>query len=221
VNCALDLELGSFVAVKNETGNQVTASILLIRHAAHADLGERLSGRGEAPGLTEAGYQQAGALARMLETAPLAAVHASPRQRAQETARAIAAPHGLPVETADALDEVDFGAWTGQRYDDLEHDPAWTRWNTERSTARALGGESMGEAQQRATDHVRKVALENGGATVALVSHCDIIRSVIADALDLSLDRLLRFDVDPASVSQLEVAEWGCRVASINQRAAA
>lgn len=199
----------------------MTTSILLIRHAAHADLGERLSGRGEAPGLTAEGCRQATNCGQFLERVPLAAVHASPRQRAQETAHSIAAPHGLPVETAPALDEVDFGEWTGRRYADLDGDPAWQLWNEQRSTARTLGGESMGEAQQRATDHVRKVAREHQGSTVALVSHCDIIRSVIADALGLSLDSLLRFDVDPASVSRLDVADGGCRVISINERAAA
>ncbi|MCA1652837.1 MAG: histidine phosphatase family protein [Sphingomicrobium sp.] len=199
----------------------MTTSILLIRHAAHADLGQRLSGRGPAPGLTAHGRDQAESVATHLADTALGAVHASPRQRAQETAQAIATRHGLSVTTAGALDEVDFGEWTGRRYDALEIEPAWTQWNTSRASARPPGGETMVAAQERASAHVREVACAHEGGTVAMVSHCDIIRSVIAGALGLPLDNLLRFDVDPASVSRLSVGGWGMQVASINERAAA
>lgn len=50
------------------------------------------------------------------------------------------------------------------------------------------------------------------------VSHCDIIRGLIAYYLGLPLDNLLRFDIDPASVSRLVVGSWGARVMSMNER---
>jgi broad specificity phosphatase PhoE len=53
---------------------------------------------------------------------------------------------------------------------------------------------------------------------VALVSHCDIIRGIIAHYLGLPLDNLLRFDIDPASVSRIVVGDWGARVISVNER---
>jgi broad specificity phosphatase PhoE len=53
---------------------------------------------------------------------------------------------------------------------------------------------------------------------VVAVSHCDIIRGLIAYYLGLPLDNLLRFDIDPASVSRLMVGSWGARVISVNER---
>lgn len=164
-----------------------------------------------------AGVEQAARLGSWLRSEPIAEVHASPRERTQQTGRAIRPD----VVTADALDEVDFGMWTGSSYEGLQGDPAWDRWNQERATASTPGGESMAEAQDRAVEYVRRVAAEFADRTVALVSHCDIIRSIVAWVLGLSLNRILSFDVDPASVTRLTVGVWGARLVTLNERATA
>lgn len=79
------------------------------------------------------------------------------------------------------------------------------------------GGESMAEAVARIAGHVARLAAERLGATVALVSHSDMIRGFVARCLGLSLDNLLRFEIAPASVSRVEVAGWGARVISLNE----
>jgi ribonuclease H / adenosylcobalamin/alpha-ribazole phosphatase len=199
----------------------VSAQIVLIRHAAHAHLGTVLSGRLPALALSEQGRAQAEALSRHLASARLAALHASPVERAQETAAAIAARHpGLTVETQPPLNEVDFGDWQGQSFSELAADPRWDAWNAERGVAAAPGGETMAAAQERAWDHVERTALSNPGAVVAMVSHCDVIRAVVAHVLGLPLDRLLAFEVDPASLTRLEVGAWGARLLSLNQTCA-
>jgi broad specificity phosphatase PhoE len=198
--------------------SEMTATILLIRHAAHVELGRVLSGRRRDVALSREGLEQAEIVADLLGTAPMAAVYSSPRERAWYTARDIAEPHGLTVQIHDALDEVDFGTWTGMSFADLEQELAWHEWNKARGSARCPGGESMTEAMRRALGALEAIAERHPGETVAAVTHCDIIRAVIAHALGLPLDNLLRFDVDPASVSRLVLGEWGARVASINER---
>jgi len=196
----------------------VTAQILLIRHAAHGQIGAVLSGRTPDLALSAEGREQAEALAARLAQTPLAAIQSSPEQRAQETALALAAPHaGLVVETVPALDEVDFGAWQGRAFAELAGDPLWERWNSERGSAGTPGGETMAAAQERAWDHVVETALARSGETLAMVSHCDVIRAVIARVLGLSLDRLLAFEIDPASLSRIEVGNWGARLLSLNE----
>ncbi len=91
----------------------MSASLLLVRHAAHADLGRRLTGRGSEAGLSTVGRAQAVELAESLRGEPIAAVYSSPRLRTLQTAQAIAALHNLSVQVSDALDEIDFGVWTG------------------------------------------------------------------------------------------------------------
>lgn len=196
----------------------MTATILLIRHAAHGHLGRVLSGRMPGVPLSDAGRAQAAALATALAGTPLAAIHASPVDRAQATAQAIAAAQALPVATAPAIDEIDFGDWTGARFEALAGDPAWQRWNAERSTAQVPGGETMAAAQARAWAFVREVAARHPAATIALVSHADVLKAIVAQVLGLSLDRLATFDIDPASVSRLIVGDGWARVLSLNER---
>jgi len=196
----------------------VTTTILLIRHAAHVELGRILSGRRRDVSLSKEGLEQAEIVADLLGVEPISAVYASPRERAYYTARSIADQHELKVEIADALDEIDFGDWTGRSFDDLEGDPIWDEWNSARSTARPPGGESMGEANERAVTALQELAAAHPEQTIAIVTHCDIIRGVLAHYLGLPLDNMLRFDVDPASVSRVAVGNWGARVMTINER---
>lgn len=196
----------------------MTATILLIRHAAHVELGKTLSGRRRDVALSQDGLEQAEIVADLLAVEPLQAVYASPRERAYYTARTIADPHELKVQIADALDEVDFGDWTGLPFNDLEGDPLWNAWNEARGTARPPGGESMTEAVERSTKALEALAAEHNGQTIACVSHCDIIRGIIAHYLGLPLENLLRFDIDPASVSRLALGSWGARIMTINER---
>lgn len=196
----------------------MTATILLIRHAAHVELGQTLTGRRRDVSLSRDGLDQAAIVADLLGVEPIDAVYASPRERAYYTAREIAEPHEHKVTIVDALDEIDFGEWTGRAFDDLEGDPLWDEWNGTRGSARPPGGEAMGEAVARAVAALEAIAGEWPDGTVAAVTHCDIIRGVIAHYLGLPLDNLLRFDIDPASVSRLKLGSWGARVMSVNER---
>lgn len=198
----------------------MTATILLIRHAAHAHLGHILSGRTAGGELTAEGVKQAGQLAGYLAREPIAEVHTSPVLRARETAQEIAAWLGTAPTVAEALDEVDFGEWTGKSFAELARDPAWRMWNDNRAQARAPKGETMIEVQQRIGDYLRTAASRASGSVIAMISHCDTIRGAIAGVLGLSLDHLLRFDIAPASVSRLEVGDWGARLLSLNENAA-
>lgn len=197
---------------------RLTTTILLIRHAAHEHVGKVLSGRLPGLALSEDGRRQAERLARHLAETPITHLHTSPVQRARETAEAIAAVRTrLVAEDHPALDEIDFGFWSGRSFTELEDDPHWSRWNWERSTTVPPGGEGMLAAQQRAWHHVLETAERNSAETVAMVTHCDIIRGIVAQVLALPLDAVHRFDVDPASVTRLAVGAWGARLLSLNE----
>lgn len=192
--------------------------ILLIRHAAHSHLGNVLSGRMPGISLSDEGQSQAARLARRLGDMPIDVLYASPVQRARETARAIAAERpGLEIQTSAALDELDFGDWAGRAFVELADDPRWETWNSAREHACAPNGESMAQARARAWLHVEQVAAAAPERTIAMVSHCDIIRAIVATALGLSLDHIHRFEIGPASVSRLVVGSWGARVLSLNE----
>lgn len=195
----------------------VSTTLFLVRHAAHADVGRRLTGRACGVELTEDGERQAIALGARLRSERLDLIQTSPRARTRATAQAIARGTGAPVELAPALDEIDFGDWTGRSFAELEPDPLWRNWNEARGRARPPNGESMVEAADRVTTHAREIARNRPGSRIAIVSHCDILRALVARCLGLPLDNLLRFDIAPASVSRIEIGDWGEHVASLNE----
>lgn len=193
--------------------------LLLVRHAAHADVGLRLTGRADGRPLTTEGERQARAVALGLRDAGLSAVRTSPRLRARQTAEAVARAADLPLGEEPALDEIDFGAWTGLSFAELDGRPDWDRWNRARATARPPGGESMAEAVARIQGLALSLAEGRPGATVVLVTHCDMIRGLVAAALGLPLDNLLRLEVAPASVTRLDVRPWGATLHGLNDTA--
>lgn len=196
----------------------MTSQILLIRHAAHSHLGSILSGRTPGLGLSVAGRAQASRLACRCSALPLDRLETSPTQRAVETAGVIAAAHpGMSVQTVSELDELDFGEWCGRSFAELADDPRWRAWNNARETAEAPSGESMAKAQARAWAHIERTAATHPGRTIAMVTHCEIIRGTIARVLGLSLDHILRFEIDPASLSRIAVGSWGAKVVTMNE----
>jgi len=189
----------------------------LIRHGMHGEFGRVLSGRSGASPLTGEGRVQAEGVAGWSAVGPVTGIHASPRGRTVETASIIAAACGLEFRIVAELDEVDFGSWSGRCFADLEGDPRWHDWNRRRSTGQAPGGESMEQAVNRAVRHIERTARQQPGATILCVTHCDIIRGIVAHYLGLSLDNLLRFEVDPGSISTVSVGESGARVTRLNE----
>jgi probable phosphoglycerate mutase len=196
----------------------MTATFLLVRHAAHVELGRVLSGRRRDISLSAEGLEQAAILGDLLGTQDVAAVYSSPRERAWYTAREIAERHGLKVSAENRLDEVDFGDWTGCTFAELEGEPAWIEWNERRGSARVPGGETMAEATGRAFGFLEEAARDHEDGLVVAVSHREVIRGIIAHCLGLGLDNLPRFDVEPASLSRVAIGSWGSRVLSVNER---
>jgi broad specificity phosphatase PhoE len=199
----------------------MTTTFLLVRHAAHALQGLVLAGRMPGVPLGPAGREQAAALARVLGRRDVAALQAGPMQRAQETARPVAAELGLGVETVAALDEIDFGDWQGEDFEALADDPRWQRWNNGRAGARAPGGESMREVQARIRGHLERMCGLYPDRTLVLVSHGDVIKAALLHVLGAPLDAHGRIEVDPASISTVVLGDWGGRIVALNERIAA
>ncbi len=166
--------------------------------------------------LSPDGQAQAVALADRFAGQDIAAVATSPVQRARETAAPLAARLTLTPVAEPGFAEIDFGRWTGLRFDALDGDPAWEAWNRLRSLACCPGGESMHGAQSRALTALDGLRASHRGGEIVVVSHADIIKALLAPALGLSLDHLHRLRIDPASVSTLVVFDTDVRVDRVN-----
>ncbi|HWC36662.1 MAG TPA: histidine phosphatase family protein [Mycobacteriales bacterium] len=179
-------------------------TVLLVRHGlTSANTGGTLAGWTPGVHLAPKGVEQVEALATRLAAVPVTAIVSSPLERCQETATALLAGRDkLGVETDERLGECHYGDWQGQPLKTLAKDPLWKVVQAHPSAATFPGGEALRDTQARAVTAVREHNARLGDdATWIAVSHGDVIKAVLADALGLHLDEFQRIVVDPASVS--------------------
>lgn len=191
----------------------VVPTCFLIRHGrTTSNANGTLAGWTEGVGLDDTGRSQAADLAERLRGMPVRAVVSSPLQRCVETAQiVVAALVDVTVQTDERVGECRYGAWTGGSLEELAKEPLWRMVQDQPSAARfpdgeMYTGESIAEMQARALQAVRdidaRVGAEHGPQALwVLVSHGDVIKSVLADAAGAHLDHFQRFVVSPASLS--------------------
>jgi probable phosphomutase (TIGR03848 family) len=195
------------------------ATLILVRHGrTTANASGTLAGRTRGVHLDDVGRQQADRTSARIAAVALAELVSSPLERCRETARAVAsaqatANHPKPtIRTDKGLTECDYGEWQGRPLKELARLALWKIVQAQPSAVTFPGGESMTQMQARAVDAVRRrdatVAAEHGdGAVWVAVSHGDVIKSVLADALGMHLDLFQRIQVDPASISVIRYTD--------------
>lgn len=184
------------------------ATLLLVRHGrTTANATGVLAGRTPGVHLDDEGRKQADALAARLDRIPLVAVITSPLERCRETAEAVAGMRLDPIAD-ERLAEVKYGDWQGKELKQLAKDPLWKVVQAHPSavTFPGEGGEAMLAVSARGVAAVRewdaKVEADHGPDAIwVAVSHGDVIKAIVADALGMHLDQFQRIVVDPCSVS--------------------
>jgi probable phosphomutase (TIGR03848 family) len=181
-------------------------TIVLVRHG-RTSANERgiLAGRSPGVPLDEVGQEQATTLATRLSTVPVATIVTSPLERTRETAAHIQAQqnhNNADVVVDERFIECDYGTWTGQSLATLAKKPLWKQVQSHPSAVTFPNGESLMAMSMRAVAAIREWNQQVSEADVlAVVSHGDVIKAVLADALGMHLDAFQRLSVDPCSVS--------------------
>ncbi len=188
----------------------------LIRHAERDTAADFLPGRAAGIRLTPRGRRQAEALVDHLKSEPIHHLYSSPLERALDTAGPLARDRHLPVQTATALTEIDFGVWTGKRVSELLADGRWRHFNQFRSGTRIPGGETALEVQHRFVHELLRLRDTHPEQGVVCVSHADPIRVALTYFLGMPIDLFDRFEIAPGSLTVLTLAEWGARVLKLN-----
>lgn len=185
------------------------ATLILVRHGrTTANATGMLAGRAPGVKLDDVGLGQAARVAERLAVVPLVGVVSSPLERCRQTAHLIldhqTGRPAAPIDTG--ITECDYGQWQGRALSELSTEKLWSVVQTQPSAAVFPGGESLAAMQARSVAAIRRHDLafeaEHGpGAVWAAVSHGDIIKAILADALGMHLDLFQRISVGPASVS--------------------
>lgn len=195
--------------------------ILLIRHGATELTGRVLYGRMPGVHISAEGCKQAQALSQALkERYQIDEIISSPLERALETAQYLSEALELPIATDDDIVELDYGSWMGRTFAEIRESDEWQHYNRLRSISSPPEGELMMQVQARAWTALEKILArhaERETATIAVVSHGDVIRALLILLLGMPLDHIHRFEVSLASLSEVVFEGKYARVVRINQ----
>ena len=165
----------------------VTTRVILVRHGE-----PEAAARGRCYGKLDVGLSGAGRLqivdtTRFLACFGIAAIVASPRVRAVESAAIVAEDRNLKVEVADDFAEIDFGDFEGLTYEEVERrfPDVYQQWMNAPTTVQFPNGESFAQMKARVLRRISELKARHQNQTFAVVSHGGVNRIVLADALQI------------------------------------
>ena len=191
--------------------------VVLIRHAhSSANAAGILSGQTEGVHLSPLGIKQSRNLSKRIGDVRVKTVRVSPMVRCSETITPWITKSGSQLMIDEDINEMDYGLWTGKKLRTLSKDPLWKLVQDRPSKVTFPQGESMRAMQKRAMKSVYEAAQKSGKGPALLVSHGDVIKSIIASTLGLHLDEFQRIVIDPASISIIDITPNRSRLLLMN-----
>jgi probable phosphoglycerate mutase len=194
-------------------------TVLIVRHGQNDRVGKnKLAGWTPQVHLNEHGRHQADALGERLAATKkkIDALYASPLERTMETAEIVAGHLSIKVEPCRGIGEVEYGDWTGKAIKKLAKDPRWSVVQYYPSNARFPKGESLYEMQARGVNQINELVSKHPEQTIMIVSHADLIKSVVAHYLGMHLDLFQRLVISPASVTTIVFTPMRPMVQTVN-----
>ncbi len=182
---------------------------ILIRHASNDFVKEgRLAGWTPGVHINGLGQREADDLARHLAHVPLEAIYSSPLERAVDTASAVAACHHLDIQIREGLGEGRIGDWQGKLIKELQDTAEWKAMQANPVGFHAPGGgESIDEIQKRIVATAEQIRRDHPEGVIALVSHADPLKALLAHYLCSDLKEFNRISISPASASVVIVED--------------
>jgi len=201
--------------------------IVLLRHA-HSSANAKAILAGRAPGvdLSDRGRKESQDVAKRLKEINFSLIRVSPMERCAQTIEPLLAQLSKGsgakpiIEVENDLVEVDYGRWTGRKLAILSRDKAWKVVQNNPSAMYFPGGEGLLDVQARAMRAVNNAANTPGRGPKLLVSHGDVIKSIVASVLGAHLDHFQKIVIDPASITVLDFNGSDYRVLTLNSTTA-
>lgn len=197
--------------------------VVLARHGHVAGITPpRFRGRTDLA-LTERGVRQAEMTRDYLSgVVHPASIYTSPLSRCVRTGEILAQPYALTTCPLAAFTDIDYGAWQGKTYDEVQvaEPVAFMRWRSAPHLAAIPGGERLYDVASRVAGVTRMILDRHRGETVLMVGHDSVNRVLLLLALDLPLSRFWHLQQDPCALSVLDFEDafsWTTR--SINETA--
>jgi probable phosphomutase (TIGR03848 family) len=198
------------------------ARIVLLRHA-HSVANEKniLAGRSPGISLSKTGSKQAEALADRLGNVAFDQIFVSPMERCHQTIAPWLANNGqaIPLSIDHDISEVDYGTWTGKSLASLRRKALWKTVADQPSQMIFPDGESLLQMQSRALSSFYRLNAVKGKKARLLVSHGDVIKSIVAHCLGMHLDQFQKLVIEPASLTVIDTDNGVSRLITFNDTA--
>jgi broad specificity phosphatase PhoE len=198
----------------------MTTRFILVRHGqTEWNRGaERFRGHADLP-LNETGLGQARQVAERLKDEKIAALYASPLQRALQTAQPLAQARALEIQKHDGLLDIDFGALEGMTLDEARQafPEVAEKWIAAPGHVKFPKGDSFRLVRSRIEGMLDELGSRHDGQTIALVSHKVICGATLCVVLGLPADALWRIQQDNACINVFEKRAAGWVVTLLNE----
>lgn len=186
----------------------MVTTVYLVRHAeAMGNINETFQGHTDCD-LSPKGEKQLDCLKERFRDIQFDRIYSSPLIRARRTAEAADFYHNLPVETEENLIEINGGVFEGKKWSELPvlYPKEYDLWEHHQSEFNVENGESMVHVYERMKETVCRLAYENLGKTIVLVSHGCAIKNFLCYANALPHDKMGTLPwSDNTAVSKLEI----------------
>lgn len=192
------------------------ALVILIRHGqTDENVSGKISGQGPAP-LNVRGREQARFAAEVLTGLGVTHIFSSPVERARQTATILAQHLQLSIAEMADLREVEYGEWEGRFFHEIRQSPIAHQVFNDPVHAVFPSGESLPAVQERGVQVIETVRSSHPRGVLAVVSHGDVIRTVLAHYLGMPFNEYRRINLDLGALSVLELFEDWVRVKTVN-----
>ena len=179
--------------------------LIAIRHGeTEWNVGTRLQGQMDVP-LNARGQQQARRVGQALQHDAPQVLVSSDLSRARQTAEAVAAATGLPLQLDAGLRERHFGIWQGHTYQEVE--AGWpeqsARWRRREPDFGPEGGETLQQFFDRVVASATRLARAHAGQTLVLVAHGGVLDCLYRAASRIALNAPRTWELPNTGVNRL------------------
>lgn len=126
--------------------------------------------------------------------------------------------NGVSVQSEPRIIEPNYGLWSGRKLEELALNAMWNEVQQNPAQVIFPNGEKFIDVWERVREffiHLKELAGHEG--TFIVVSHGDIIKFLIANALNIDFKNFQSLVVEPGSISIVQFAEDSSRLLQYNR----
>lgn len=194
----------------------MSTRLCIVRHGETAWNAEhRVQGQLDVP-LNAIGFAQADAVARALATEKFSAIYSSDLSRALQTARPVASALAMKVIQEKTLRERHYGIFESLTYAEVKtrFPEDYARFERREPDYAFRSGESLREFSARSIAVIEKIARENTGSNVLVVTHGGVLDKLYRFVTGLPLSAPREFAIPNCGINRVETGAQGWRVLS-------